>query len=298
MVTGISYPGPCILYRCNRCKATIETSMTAVSSRCYCGGHMIKENKTMIISASRRTDLPAFYPEETIKNIIKLCNENKQLLTPSPIPQHGVVFWTKNPDPIIPYLHQLDNLNIVYYFQYTLNDYPELEPNVPSLDNRIDTYNKLGKLIGYDKIKIRFDPILVSSNPPLPIDTVLNRYYEISQLLSMETKDITFSFVDYYPKLPQRIKTLTQSEINYAIQFFIDKIGDRYNLYSCAESISNPYIKPNRCIDPDVFISMGMKLPDINEKDKTQRLLCKCYPSKDIGEYRSCKHKCVYCYAK
>jgi len=299
MVIGISYPGPCIFYRCNRCKGTIETSMTNPPSRCYCGGILIRENKTMIISASRRTDLPAFFPEQTIKEILKLCKPAQQsLIQTSKTIEHGVVFWTKNPEPIIPYLHLLDKNNIVYYFQYTLNDYPELEPNVPSIDDRIKTYDKLGKLIGYDKIKIRFDPILICSNPPLPIDTVLNRYYEISQLLSMDTKDITFSFVDYYPKMPQRIKTLTPSEINYAIQFFIDKIGDRYDLHSCAESINNPYIKPNRCIDPDMFISMGMNLPDIDNKDKTQRLLCRCYPSKDIGEYHSCKHNCAYCYAK
>jgi DNA repair photolyase len=252
----------------------------------------------MIISASRRTDLPAFFPSQTIKNIIKLCNLEQSLLIPSDHSNHGVVFWTKNPLPIISYLHQLDSHNIVYYFQYTLNDYPELEPNVPSLEQRIRVYHYLGDLIGYDKIKIRFDPILVCSNPPLPIDTVLNRYLEISQLLSSETRDITFSFVDYYPKLPQRIKTLTKSELNYAIQYMVDNIGDRYQLYSCSESINHPSIKPSRCIDPQMFINMGMKLPDIESKDQSQRLLCKCYPSKDIGEYHTCKHKCAYCYSK
>jgi DNA repair photolyase len=253
----------------------------------------------MIISASRRTDLPAFFPEETIKNIIKLCKPVQQSILPSEkVIEHGVVFWTKNPEPIIPYLQLLDKNNIVYYFQYTLNNYPELEPNVPSLKNRIDTYNKLGKLIGYDRIKIRFDPILICSNPPLPIDTVLNRFYDISYLLNIDTKDITFSFVDYYPKLPQRIKTLTPSETNYAIQYLIDNIGDKFTLYSCAESINHPQIKPSRCIDPQMFINMGLKLPDIEDKDQSQRLLCKCYPSKDIGEYHTCKHLCTYCYAK
>ena len=94
----------------------------------------------MIISASRRTDLPAFFSEQTIKEILKLCKSEQQSIIPSKIPQHGVVFWTKNPDPIIPYLHLLDKNNIVYYFQYTFNDYPEFEPNVPDKFIRFATY--------------------------------------------------------------------------------------------------------------------------------------------------------------
>ena len=252
----------------------------------------------MIISASRRTDLPAFFPEQTIKEILKLCKSEQQSIIQSKIPQHGVVFWTKNPEPIIPYLNLLDKNNIVYYFQYTFNDYPEFEPNIPSNFLRFATYFKLGKLMGFNKIKIRFDPILIGINPHLSLDTVLKRYYNLSYMFQGHTNEITFSFLDYYPKLPQTIRTLTDIETKYAIDYLVNEISPRYNLYSCAESINHPNIKPNRCIDPEMFTSMGMKLDDINNKDTSQRLLCKCYPSKDIGEYHTCNHYCQYCYAK
>ena len=252
----------------------------------------------MIISASRRTDLPAFFPEQTIKEILKLCKSEQQSIIPSKIPQHGVVFWTKNPEPIIPYLNLLNKNNIVYYFQYTFNDYPEFEPNVPDKFIRFATYIKLGKLIGFDKIKIRFDPILVGMNPQLPLNTVLKRYYDLSQMFQEYTNEIIFSFIDYYPKLPSSIRTLTNDEISIATKYFIKNIGKLYTLKSCAENIHNTSIIPNRCIDPEMFMSMGMKLNEIDNKDTTQRLLCKCYPSKDIGEYHTCNHLCHYCYAK
>lgn len=253
----------------------------------------------MIISASRRTDLPACYPEWTIKEILKLCKAEQQSLIPSKIPEHGVVFWTKYPQPIIPYLHILDKNNIVYYFQYTLNDYPpQIEPDVPPLDYRIKSYRNLGETIGFNKIKIRFDPILVSIYPEVSLKTTLGNFYSLSNVISPYTQEVIFSFIDYYPKLPSSIRTLTNMEIDTSIKFLVNNLSPRFQLYSCAENINNPYIKPSRCIDPDMFTAMGMKLPDIDSKDKSQRLLCKCYPSKDIGEYRSCRHNCAYCYAK
>jgi DNA repair photolyase len=253
----------------------------------------------MIISASRRTDLPAFFPEWTIKEILKLCKAEQQSLIPCSTPKHGVVFWTKNPEPIIPYLNILDKNNIKYYFQFTYNDYPEFEPNVPNLYDRHITYAKLGKLIGFDKIKVRFDPILVGINNRLSIEKVMERYYCISKTLHKNTKDITFSFLDYYPKLPPTVRTLTISECDYALDYLVKNIGDRFKLYSCAEGVlSRPPILQGKCIDPEMFIKMGLKLDDVDSKDKSQRLMCKCYPSKDIGTYHSCMHCCSYCYAK
>jgi len=252
----------------------------------------------MIISASRRTDLPAFFPEQTIKEILKLCKSEQTSIIPSPTPQHGVVFWTKNPAPIIPYLHLLDKNNIVYYFQFTFNDYKEFEPNVPPLFPRLVSYARLGNTIGFDKIKIRFDPILVGIEPSLPLQEVLNRYYNISHLLRKDTKDITFSFVDYYSKMPKTIRTLTTDEITFAVNYLVKKISPRFQLYTCAESVNHDKILRGKCIDAEMFTRMGMKLDDVDSKDKTQRLLCKCYPSKDIGEYHTCKHNCIYCYAK
>ena len=160
------------------------------------------------------------------------------------------------------------------------------------------TYAKLGRLIGFDRVKIRFDPILIGITPRITLNDTLNRFYNISHILRGDTKEITFSFLDKYPKLPSNIRTLTDKEMIIATNYFVSKIGPRFDLYSCAENINNPEVHKNRCIDPEMFIKMGMKIDDIDEKDTTQRLLCKCYPSIDIGEYHSCKHGCSYCYSK
>lgn len=64
------------------------------------------------------------------------------------------LFWTKNPKPIIPYLHILDEMGIHYYFQVTLNDYTKegFEPNVPLVDERIETFKQLSDMVGKEKL--------------------------------------------------------------------------------------------------------------------------------------------------
>jgi DNA repair photolyase len=243
-----------------------------------------------IISASRRTDLPAFFPRQTISKII---DTNKKT------PVDAVVFWTKNAEPIIPYLSSLDSLNIPYYFQYTLNKYEKIwEPNIPPYEDRIKTFKQLSDLIGIERVVWRYDPIFISDR--LNIYTHMVKIDEIAYDLKNHTRKMVFSFFDTYPKLGDISIRSPNREEQEKLFESLTKISSYYkmDISTCAE-LSSEYkgIKPGKCIDPDILASIGVKNIDTT-KDYGQRKLCGCIKSKDIGIYHTCKHDCTYCYAK
>jgi hypothetical protein len=253
----------------------------------------------MIISASRRTDLPAFFPKETIEKIISLNNsEQKTLFEKNTV--DAVVFWTKNAKPIIPYLTELDDLKIPYYFQYTVNDYPGLEPNIPSYWERIESFMNLSEILGKHRVIWRYDPFLTSDAPvEYNIDDVLKRFIFVGTCLHLHTEKLVFSFLDMYDKIPMGLYTPNPEE---RVKI-INKIIDIYPIWgikvaTCAEvAHDNPKIEINRCIDPILLKRLGVE-NIVDKKDRSQRQLCNCIPSLDIGIYHTCKHNCLYCYAK
>jgi len=253
----------------------------------------------MIISASRRTDMPAFFPKETIERIILMNNDEQQTLFKKNIVD-GVVFWTKNARPIMPYLNELDSLKIPYYFQYTMNDYPKLEPNIPGFWNRITTFIELSDMLGKHRVVWRYDPFLTSIAPAeYTMENVLRRFQFMGNCLYKNTEKLTFSFLDPYNKISSGLNPPTKEEeiqiVNKILE--LNKIWS-LNITTCADPVHNDLIDVNRCIDPELFKRLGAELSDPFQKDKSQRKDCWCYPSIDIGQYHTCKHNCSYCYAR
>ena len=132
-------------------------------------GERVEATAPVIISASRSTDIPAFYAKWFFNRLAKgYCawynpfNQQKMYISFSKC--KVIVFWTKNPKPIIPYLHILDEMGIHYYFQVTLNDYVNegFEPNVPSVVQRVKTFKQLSDMVGKEKVIWRFDPLIVT----------------------------------------------------------------------------------------------------------------------------------------
>jgi hypothetical protein len=253
----------------------------------------------MIISASRRTDMPAFFPKETIEKIISMNNDEQKTLFKTNIVE-GVVFWTKNARPIMPYLNELDSLEIPYYFQYTMNDYPGLEPNIPGFWNRITTFIDLSEMLGKHRVIWRYDPFLTSVAPvEFTLETVLRRFEFMGNCLYKNTEKLVFSFLDPYDKIPSGLNPPTKEE---EIKIY-NKILDLNRIWNlkictCADPVRDELINVNRCIDPELFKRLGVELPDPRKKDNSQRKECWCYPSLDIGAYHTCKHNCLYCYAR
>lgn len=164
-------------------------------------GKQVEATAPVIISASRSTDIPAFYAKWFFNCLARgYCvwynPFNQQPMYISFKNCKVVVFWTKNPEPIIPYLPELDKRGIHYYFQVTLNDYMQegFEPNVPPVAKRIETFKKLSQLIGKERVIWRFDPLIMTSQ--LTPRKLLTRIWHIGNELKGYTDKLVFSFVD------------------------------------------------------------------------------------------------------
>lgn len=271
----------------------------------------------MIISASRRTDIPAFYPEWFMNRIragycttVNPFNRRQvSYVSLNPDDVEVMVFWTKNPRPLMRYLKELDDRGYKYYFHYTLTGYPPaIEPNLPDLKKGIETFKKLADTIGPARVIWRYDPIIISN-------VTDNDYHKkhidyISRELEGSTDRLVVSIVDEYRRatvnfnrLENQSITVTrntaEADVQDLIEFIVNLARNRkMGVFSCAEILDlAPFgLRPGKCID-DRYIKKVFGVNVGGEKDKSQRRECGCVKSKDIGAYDTCFHGCLYCYA-
>jgi hypothetical protein len=214
----------------------------------------------------------------------------------------GIVFWTKNPAPMLDKLTLLKEY--MYYFQFTVTSYGnKVELNLPKKNTEIiNTFKQLSDIIGADRVIWRYDPIFVSDI--YTIDYHVRAFEIIANLLKGYTKKVTISFIDYYRNITNNIKPLNLRKFPESEQCklaeLLAKIAQDCGLSidTCAEKIDLKRfgIEHARCIDDRLF----EKLLDCSlnvEKDKNQRLECGCIASIDIGAYNTCRNGCLYCYA-
>lgn len=263
----------------------------------------------MILSVSRRTDIPAFYSDWFIKRLKEgyVCVRNpmypKQVsrIELNPDTVDVIVFWSKNPKVM---LSKLDALNeYEFYFQYTLNPYgKDIETNLPLIEERIQTFIDLSEQIGKDRVIWRYDPILITNE--IGVEFHIDMFDKIASLLKNHTTSVVISILDNYQKIRKRMEainsfSITPSEIEQIAVAF-KKISYMYGLKisSCAEDIDlRPFgINPGKCID-DQLISKLLGQQISIPKDKNQRGVCGCVESIEIGAYNTCLHNCKYCYA-
>ena len=264
----------------------------------------------MIISASRRTDIPTYYSEwflnrikegyVLVRNPMNAHQISKISLTPDVV--DGIVFWTKNP---IPMLNKLDRLqDYTYYFQFTLNSYgQDVETHVPNKQNTIiPAFKKLSDTIGPERVIWRYDPVFL--NETYTPEYHLRYFEQLAKILHPYTKKCTFSFIDMYRNTEKNVKGLDIQKFSIEQQKYLAKhfadIAHSYGLSidTCAEGIDlEQYgIQHARCID-DRLLSQLIGCPLTVGKDKNQRLECGCIESIDIGTYNTCRNGCLYCYA-
>lgn len=300
-------------------------------------GEMIEAQAPVIVSASRSTDIPAFYAEWFIDRLKKgyLAWKNPfngKKLYVSFEKTRVIVFWTKNPRPLLRYIDALDSLKLNYYFQFTLNDYvlEGYEPCVPSVESRIDTFRELSERLGSARVIWRFDPLMLSNK--VTVKQLLEKVEHIGDQLKGYTERFVFSFADIAAYATVQ-KNLLKRGL-FAREFVPEEMEQfargicelnrewGFRVSTCAETIDlSAYgIDHNRCVDDqllrDVFSSdtQLMEFLGYNEdnelfedfktqsrsrnlKDKGQRKACGCIVSKDIGAYNTCPHLCAYCYA-
>jgi hypothetical protein len=272
----------------------------------------------MIISASRRTDIPAFYSRWFINRIrAGYCTvpnpfNRKQVSRISLRPEDVdvIVFWTRNPQPLLAHLDELDERGYRYYFQFTILNNPRfLDVNNPPLDAAIKVFQTLTTQRPQRAIW-RYDPIVISEKTDFEYH--LQNYERIAQALQGHTTRSVISILDQYKKANKRLRSLEQQQ-HIKIQDFDDQPELLYNfltalagiaqqygmeLVSCAETIDlQPCgIRPGKCIDDD-YIQTVFGLDVTHKKDAAQREACGCVASRDIGMYDTCLFGCQYCYA-
>lgn len=264
----------------------------------------------MIISASRRTDIPAFYSEWFFNRL-----KDKYVLVRNPMNSHqigkislspdvvdGIVFWSKNP---IPMLGRLDELEIYnYYFQFTLTAYDrDVEPNIPSKNSIIiPGFQELSKKVGRDRVIWRYDPILFNERYTMEYHY---RYFRVlASKLGDYTEKCTVSFLDMYKNTERNVRPLKiqdeTKEMQHEILERFSEIATQYGIFidTCAEKIDAGGINIAHacCIDKKRFERIGKCKLNI-DKDPNQRVECGCAASIDIGTYNTCDNGCLYCYA-
>lgn len=263
----------------------------------------------MILSVSRRTDIPAFYWEwflnrvqagfVDVRNPMNIHRVSRIDIRPEVV--DCIVFWTKNAGNIIPHLDQLKDYK--YYFQYTINSYNKLiEENVPLKKYVVENFRLLSEIIGPNRVIWRYDPILLTDM--IDVDYHLRYFEELAKRLKGHTNRCVISFVDLYKKTVSNTRELMMKEPTDMEMHFLahnlSSIAKDYGMgiVSCSESIDLDFdgVRHGCCIDRNLIEEIvGYKI-DV-KKDKNQRKECGCVESVDLGAYNTCLHACKYCYA-
>lgn len=241
----------------------------------------------MIISASRRTDIPALYPqwfmnrlragEVLVPNPYNRKKINRIPLSPDTV--DCIAFWTKNPEPMIPYLKELDEMGYRYYFQMTITDYEEdLEPQAPSTAEAMATFLLLSERLGKERMDWRFDPLILTDK--YTVSYHLEQFEMMCEWLHKSTERCILSFVDAYKESP--FLEMEQEDM-LELGEGLGKIAKKYNLplYTCSEKIDlTPYgIRHGACIDKDkIYELIGYKL-DVKKDAGPEKRMWLC------GEY-------------
>ena len=263
----------------------------------------------MIISASRRTDIPALYSDWFInrlnagyllvKNPRNPNHVSRISLTPDAV--DCIVFWTKNPAPLTARLNEIRQYN--YYFHFTLNPYNSaIEQNLPQKHILLDSFMRLSDLTGPEKIIWRYDPVFYTKNSGYSFHTGSFEYF--AKKLSGYTRRCMFSFLTPYAKCRKNMASINYSVPDEKEQHLLVQTmaGIAKNagivLSSCAMpgDFSAWGVDHGRCIDPDLVSRITGKTMSC-KKDQGQRKDCLCAGSVDIGTYNTCTHGCIYCYA-
>jgi DNA repair photolyase len=269
-----------------------------------------------VISASRRTDIPAFYSRWFVNRIrAGFCHWvnpfSNQVYRVSLAPEDcvAIVFWTRNPRPLMPHLAELDERGYKYYFLYTILGYPRsLEPHAPDVETAIQSFQTLSRALGPERVFWRYDPILFSDITPLQFH--IDRFAYIAQHLAGYTQRCIYSFLVTYGKTKRSLAKVSNREgitfespttqLRHSLLTEMVKIAqsNEMQLYACCEDgdLCIDGIQRSSCVDLQVLRQLTSD-PSLHLKPKPTRKFCGCVASVDIGSYDTCPYGCVYCYA-
>ena len=264
-----------------------------------------------IISASRRTDIPAFYMRWFMNRLREgyaaypnPFSEQIHEVSLAPEDVHSIVFWSKNFAPFLPHMAELDGRGYRYYGHFTITDAPrDLEPHTPPWQRSADVFRQLAERTSPSHVQWRFDPILLTSETT-PQD-VADRFRHIASALEGYTRRCYVSFATLYRKAARRLAEQGIKVIDpplaekTALLADLSGIAADYGitLYACCQdALLGDGIHKARCVDGDLLAELFPDRPLVSEARPT-RDQCGCVASRDIGVYDTCPLGCVYCYA-
>lgn len=256
----------------------------------------------MIISASRRTDIPSLHTKWFLNRL-----KEEDVITQNPISKNNfykiplnknivdiIVFWSKNPN--IDFLKEVRDLGYEFYLHFTITPYNKnIEKNIPDKNLLIKNFQIISKLFGKEKIIWRYDPIIL--NDDFDANYHINNFKNFADNLNGYTDECIFSFVQIYSKIKNNIKNINDDDKLLLIEN-MKEISEKNNikLKSCSQDFDNIRVEKSACIDKErIQKILGYSIKE--KKDKSQRKLCNCIESIDIGIYNTCTNGCIYCYA-
>lgn len=268
-----------------------------------------------VISASRRTDIPAFYCDWLMNRVRTGFARwrNPYSGVPGEVSLRrgdvaAVVFWSKNYTPLLQHLPELDSLGWGMCFQFTITGLPKVfEPEVPPAESMVECARLLAERYTPEAVLWRYDPILISS--VTDVQYHIARFRELASALEGVTRRCYFSFPNLYARVVRNIQAL---KAKLGIECFeiplrqrmetaaeLAQIAAEYGIemYSCCgEYLVGGMIKKAHCVDGPLLRRL---FPDRigRIRERPTRKECGCYESVDIGVYDTCPHGCVYCYA-
>lgn len=265
----------------------------------------------MILSVSRRTDIPAYYSNWFMRRVQEgfvIVRDSKDVRKAIRIPisqegTDGIVFWTKNFAPMIPHIGELESTRIPFYVQHTLTSYgQDIERNIPNKKLVLRTFAETADRLGDHRVIWRYDPILFS--PQYTIHYHKHWFDTLAKKMAGKTRRCVVSLLDPYPKIEADLRSFGirapgPSEAMDLLRHFVESASAwGIEVQACSEKtdFSPIGVNPTKCIDPDVLRAAGSSLNALG-KDRSQRAACGCVESIDLGAYDTCRGGCIMCYA-
>lgn len=250
----------------------------------------------MILSVSRRTDIPAFYMDWFLNRQDQGYVLTKNPMNPKQVSRidfdkvSAYVFWTKDPHNL---LVAFKKIKKPFLLQVTITPYLMDFEAVRDKKRVIEDTIKLSQLIGHEKITWRYDPIVFTDK----YDEAYHlKYFEkLCSYFQGHLHECVISFVEVYRKVKKALSHINKPflEDRHSFVMKLKEIAGNYQikLKACGEELP---IEHASCIDEDKLKGIGI---NGYKKDKSQRPTCHCIESIDIGSYNTCIHHCLYCYA-
>lgn len=268
----------------------------------------------MIISASYRTDIPAFYGDWLLRRlaagycgVVNPYNASVRRVSLAPDDVDGFVLWTKNLAPMLDRLPTIIQMGHVFTVQYSVTGYPrELELSVTGAEKAVGHIKLVSERFGRRSVVWRYDPILITDLTP--VDWHVENFASLAAALRGVVDEVVVSFAHFYQKTKRNLDASARTngfrfrdppdEEKRAVLSRLFEIAESEDirLTVCAQpALIPPGAEASRCVDLDRLSDLRGRI--VRDRASGNRPGCDCAQSIDIGDYDTCPHGCVYCYA-